>query len=107
MARRVDPTGRAAAAEGGRTALAPSLRSGDRANPPPEPQRIRGLDGHPLGEGEHRQVAVVRDGQRLVGAEERADQEKLKSERDQIDMYRMAISGKLLDMLDEPEPEAA
>jgi uncharacterized protein (UPF0335 family) len=39
--------------------------------------------------------------------EERADQEKLKSERDQIDMYRMAISGKLLDMLDEPEPEAA
>lgn len=39
--------------------------------------------------------------------EERADQEKLRSERDQIDMYRAAISGKLLDMLDEPEPEAA
>ena len=38
--------------------------------------------------------------------EERADQEKLRSERDQIDMYRAAISGKLLDLLDADEPEA-
>jgi uncharacterized protein (UPF0335 family) len=36
-------------------------------------------------------------------AEERKDQLALKSERDQIDMYRAAISGKLLDMLDETE----
>lgn len=37
-------------------------------------------------------------------AEERKDQFALKAERDQVDMYRMAISGKLLDLLDDVQP---
>jgi uncharacterized protein (UPF0335 family) len=37
---------------------------------------------------------------RKAVAEERKDQIALKAERDMVDMYRMAISGKLLDLLD-------
>jgi uncharacterized protein (UPF0335 family) len=46
---------------------------------------------------------------RKAVAEERKDQLALKSEQDQIAMYRMAIAGKILDLLDadEPEPVAA
>jgi uncharacterized protein (UPF0335 family) len=40
-------------------------------------------------------------------AEERKDQLALKSEQDQIAMYRVAISGRILDMLDAAEPDAA